>query len=378
MQRITNLKHLDRWLGQALTRMLPAAQAGRAPAGGRILVIRPGGIGDMVHLAPTLQRLKVLYPAGRIEVLAEGRNAGILPLCPGVDRTWRYDRAADLLAVLRSRYDLVIDTEQWHRLSAVVARLVRSDRKIGFATNERRRMFTDAVPYRQDDYEIESFLHLLEALAAGAGEWSAPFLAVPEPAAGRAAELLGPKGSPRVVLFPGASIPERQWGEARFAGLAERLHASGAKVVIVGGRQDRAQAEAIAARGRGLNLAGQTSLAETAAVIAAADLLVSGDSGLLHIAVGLDIPTVSLFGPGRVRKWGPPGRRHIVLNKELPCSPCTTFGYTPPCPIQARCLQEITVEEVFAAARKLLARGERHGPGAGGVGLSEPLRKGVS
>jgi ADP-heptose:LPS heptosyltransferase len=82
--------------------------------------------------------------------------------------------------------------------------------------------------------------------------------------------------------------------------------------------------------------------------------LLSGDSGVLHIAMGLGVPTVSLFGPGRAGKWAPRGERHIVINKGLSCSPCTTFGTTPPCPISAQCLNDITVDEVFNAVAVLL------------------------
>jgi ADP-heptose:LPS heptosyltransferase len=107
----------------------------------------------------------------------------------------------------------------------------------------------------------------------------------------------------------------------------------------------------------GLNLAGATTLAETAAVIKKSALLLSGDSGVLHIAVGLGVPTVSLFGPGRVKKWAPQGEHHIVINKELPCSPCTTFGHTPPCPIHAQCMRDISVDEVVTAVTMLLTSG---------------------
>ncbi len=83
-------------------------------------------------------------------------------------------------------------------------------------------------------------------------------------------------------------------------------------------------------------------------------MLVSGDSGVLHIAVGLNKPTVSLFGPGIAAKWAPRGEKHIVLNHHLDCSPCTRFGYTPSCSHGARCIQDITVEEVFTAVMTLL------------------------
>jgi ADP-heptose:LPS heptosyltransferase len=128
----------------------------------------------------------------------------------------------------------------------------------------------------------------------------------------------------------------------------------GIPVVVVGGQEDAAEGEKIVAGKSGLNLAGKTSLGETAAVIAKSTLLVSTDSGILHIGVGLGKRTVSLFGPGIVKKWAPRGPRHIVINRNLPCSPCTRFGYTPRCPISARCMTEITVDEVVAAVERII------------------------
>ncbi|HEY4744517.1 MAG TPA: glycosyltransferase family 9 protein, partial [Desulfuromonadaceae bacterium] len=161
-------------------------------------------------------------------------------------------------------------------------------------------------------------------------------------------------GKPFVTMFPGASIPERRWGADRFRSVVDLLASFGIRVVVVGGREDKDQGEEIVAGGAGINLAGRTSLSETAAVIQRSALLVSGDSGVLHIAVGLGKPTVSLFGPGRARKWAPRGERHVAITKELPCSPCTTFGTTPPCPMDAQCMKEITVDEVFNAVMMLL------------------------
>jgi ADP-heptose:LPS heptosyltransferase len=136
-----------------------------------------------------------------------------------------------------------------------------------------------------------------------------------------------------------------------------------------GSHADRDAGEEILEGLHGRNLAGRTSLAETAAVIDRSALLVSGDSGLLHMAVGLGKPTVSLFGPGSVAKWAPRGPGHIVLTKNLPCSPCTRFGYTPRCPRGAECLQSITVEEVAEAVFKLLeSRPEKEKPRRKAIG----------
>lgn len=353
---IAALKLIDRMVGGIATALLPAPVRGTLGEPRRILVIRPGGMGDAVLLIPVLLALKDTFPLAVISVLAERRNAAAFSLCPAVERVLLYERACDLIAALRGGYDVVIDTEQWHRLSAVVARLAGAPLSIGFASNSRRRLFSHPVSYRHEAYEVTSFFELLEPLGVEAAALKpGPFLSLPVAAMQRAGELLAPLGGQRfLALFPGASIAERRWGAERFRGVAERLTRRGISVVVVGGECDAVEAAAVLQGVGGLNLAGRTTLAETAAVIAQSALLLSGDSGVLHLAVGLGIPTVSLFGPGIEAKWGPKGKGHIVLNKQLSCSPCTRFGTTPPCPIKARCLSEITVTEVVAAVEKLL------------------------
>jgi len=321
-----------------------------------ILLIRPGGIGDAALLGPAIHYLKNEYPNIQITILAERRNAGVFSLIPDVDQLYCYDKPAEFRQAVSKKYDVVIDTEQWHRLSAVVARLIRSPIKIGFATNERRRMFTHTLPYSHDEYEVCNFNRLLEPLTglSEQTESTIPFLTIPTTSTASAEKLLAAlNDKPFVAIFPGASIPERRWGTDRFRAVANALIQKGYGIIVVGGAVDQADAQAIAG-GFGLNLAGQTSLTETAAVLARSALLVSGDSGLLHIAVGLGVPTVALFGPGRALKWAPQGKQHTVINKNLPCSPCTTFGTTPPCPYNARCMQEITVGEVVTHCLKQL------------------------
>jgi ADP-heptose:LPS heptosyltransferase len=354
------LKILDAILGSAITKILPKNyNLSCCNSNLYCMLIRPGGIGDAVHLIPVISFIKSLYPDISITVLAEKRNAGIFELSNDIDTVLLYDRPPDLLKALRGRYDIVIDTEQWHRLSAVVARLVMSPVKIGFGTNERRRMFTHTVSYFQDDYEADSFARLLAPLGISEDrvDRAAPFLSVPESISDQAVSLLKPLiGKPFVVFFPGASIAERQWGPDRFESVAANLAEKGYKIVVVGGHSDRADGELIGRSCEGVNLAGQTSLSETAAVINLSCLVISGDSGVLHIAVGLDIPTVSFFGPGIAAKWAPRGEKHIVLNSQQSCSPCTRFGTTPPCPYNVRCMKEITADQVLEAAVILLKK----------------------
>ena len=350
------LKFIDGLVGGSIAACLPAAPKRAAASLRRFLFIRPGGIGDAVLLAPALLAVKDRFPEAEITVLAERRNAAAFVLCPVVDRMLLYDAPGELIKALRGGYDVAIDTEQWHRLSAVVARLTRAPVSIGFATNDRKRLFAHQIDYSHEQYEAWSFFDLLALLGiARPAKLCTPFLTIGEQARLRAAELLAPlAGKPFVAFFPGASIAERHWGKERFQKVAERLAAEGIAIVVVGGKEDAEEGESIVKHCGGMNLAGRTTLVESAAVIARSALLLSGDSGVLHIAVGLGIPTVSLFGPGIEAKWGPKGGRDIVLNRHLACSPCTRFGTTPPCPIQARCLSEITPQQVVGAVESLL------------------------
>lgn len=325
----------------------------------RILIIRPGGIGDAVLLIPSVRILKESFPDSEIDVLAEGRNAEVFSLCKEVTAVFLYHRVSDLARVVGRGYDVVIDTEQWHRLSAAVAFLTRASIRVGFATNERARMFTHPVPYAQSAYEANSFLDLVAPLTGTSIVFDpeAPFVSAAPYLMG------GDRSQAIVVLFPGASVRERRWDDQRLSQLAAQLVQNGCRVVIVGGPNDVERSRAICAGGgpRVVNLGGKLSLKETAEVLAGSNVLVTADSGLMHLAYAVGTPTVALFGAGIQEKWAPRGGNHRVLNARLPCSPCTTFGYTPACPIDVECLRRISVDDVLAATLDVLRRAEPRG-----------------
>jgi ADP-heptose:LPS heptosyltransferase len=359
--KVRLLKILDRFLGNAAVFFMRKPKPVPCENPRSLLFIRPGGIGDAVHLLRAILAVKARFPECTITVLAEKRNASIFTFCGAVSRILLYDRPSDLIKVVRGTFDAVIDTEQWHRLSAVIARLSGAPMLVGYATNNRKKLFTHPIPYCHDTYEAESFLALLKPFGISVSRPVGPALEIPEKAvAGACKKVAVLDGSPYIALFPGASIVERRWGTAKFRELAGRIHGWGFPVVVVGGKGDELAGDAIVADGSGINLAGKTSLAETAAVLKHSLLLVTGDSGLLHIAAELRVPTVSLFGPGIEKKWAPRDERHIVLNKYLSCSPCTRFGYTPQCRIGASCLDRITVDDVERAIRRIL--GSSHFP----------------
>ncbi len=348
---------MDKTVGALLTYSLSSPRLRAFPSPQKILIIRPGGIGDAVLLIPTIKTLRKKFPHAIIDMLAEERNSAVYSLITAVNKVYHYDRPIELSEAVRGYYDLVIDTEQWHRLSAVVARLNAAPVLIGYATNERRKLFTHPVPYSHESHEIDSFFNLISFISEKIFfVCDTPFLTVPELSKIFILQRLKPLAGKKIIsFFPGGSLRERQWGSGRFRQTAEILCERGYGIVVVGGNDDMREGEKII-QGipNSMNFCGKLSLPETAAVLEQSSLLITGDSGIMHIGYGLGIKIVALFGPGREKKWAPREGNCIVINKHLSCSPCTTFGYTPKCKRNAECMKQITVAEVFAAAMTLL------------------------
>jgi lipopolysaccharide heptosyltransferase II len=362
------LKAIDRRIGRAAYQALVHRQRPRPGAGvlphpvRKILVLRPGGIGDAVLFFPLLHALRRAFPGARLDVLAERRNVGLFDANDVVDRAYAYDRGSgrDLLTVLQQRYDVAIDTEQTHFLSAIVTYFTGAPIRCGFDTQGRGGLFTHRVGYSDQVYEVRSFLSLACALTGKDQPFDPeqPFFPVREEHVAWARTLLGAVSREGVaVVSPGASMPQRRWAPERYQELIRWFVGKGWRVVIVGGSTDvvaaRRATEGIDGN-RVINLAGRTSLARTAAMIALADLYVSSDSGPLHIAYGVGTPTVHLFGSGILEKWAPAGSLYRAVHKALPCSPCTRYGYTPPCPYGVECMKQIEVADVIRRVIEVL------------------------
>ncbi|NIP31378.1 MAG: glycosyltransferase family 9 protein, partial [Candidatus Dadabacteria bacterium] len=298
----------------------------------KILVIRPGGIGDAVLLFPALKKLKDEFKDCRVDLLAEKRNYGIFKHCEYTENIILYDRKPfqSLLKLYRAGYDIVIDTEQWHRLTSVIGYLTRAPVRVGFNTNERVKLFTHSVEYSHEDYESVSFLNLVSSLTLKKYEFdpNREFLSLKMDDSSEIAEQMeeySKKWEYTVGIFSGATVDERLWGVKNFVEVAKKLNDNNIGIVVLGGDSeigDSREFEKVLDDGDFLSFVGRTTLHETAVVISKLDLFISSDTGLMHIAYGVGTPTVSLFGAGIEPKWGPKGAKNIIINKNLPCSPC--------------------------------------------------------
>jgi len=327
-----------------------------------ILLVRPGGIGDAVLLIPSLKILKKHFPGSRIDILAEKRNSEIFKNNTLITNLYLYDdfNTKNPLKVLKNSYQVVIDTEQWHKLTSVVTYLTKAPIRIGFSTNGRTEMYSHSVEYKQSDYESLSFLNLVSVLTGKKHRLNINGGFLNNKNKIENEEFLNYRKKFKLIigLFTGATVKERRWGVEKFAELAENLISKNYGIVMLGGRDDlreTAEIDKILKSKDFINMTGKTSLYETSQIIANLDLLISSDSGLMHIAYGTGTCTLSLFGAGIQNKWAPKGKNNYVINKNLACSPCTKFGYTPDCPIRVKCLTEISADEVSSKALEILA-----------------------
>lgn len=331
----------------------------------RILVIRPGGMGDMILLQPLLNSLKHHYPAAALDLVCESRNQGIAALGGCGVETFAYDTEPlrTLVALVQRRYDVAVDTEQFHNFSAVMSWISGAPLRIGFKINPGRNpIYTHLVNYDLEGYEAGEFMRLLHPLgiceqAVVSGALMA--YAKPRPAEG--------SGGVAVLIHVGASTRYKRWSVENYAGLINRILADAALALpgdavigLVGGPGDVACAREIAGlvdqATRVAVLAGDVPFARTADRIGRARIFIGGDSGLAHLAVALGTPTVVMFGPSDPRKWGVTGPSNAIVRKAMACSPCFIFGYHKRCHSIA-CMAGITVDEVMREVSRLLASG---------------------
>jgi ADP-heptose:LPS heptosyltransferase len=323
----------------------------------KVLIIRPGGIGDAVLLLPVLRELK--RGGHTLDILCEKRNVAVFRSQPGLcGQIFCYDVLGELTAVGRNSYDWVVDTEQWHCLSAVLSRLIRSRRTIGFGTRpERAGLFYTAVEYSHEAYELHNFSRLFSLLGLrgrlhleGSYAVSAPDIAWAKASLSR----------PYAALALGGSSAARRFSSEQLVLMGRLIIDSGLNVVLLGGGDMKVFAGKLLDEMKSpgvVSFVGKTSLAQSVALVAGARCFIGQDSGLLHIAAALSVPSVAVFGPGNRNKWAPENTRTFFVDSGLLCSPCTFFGYAvPQCHGTYPCLRspELTVR-LLQAVKEILS-----------------------
>ncbi|MGC4831106.1 glycosyltransferase family 9 protein [Micromonospora arida] len=270
-----------------------------------ILVLRALGVGDLVTAVPALRALRAAYPSRELALAAPGWLAPLVDLVGGVDRlvdTAGLEGPLRVGSAPRVAVNLHGRGPQSHRLLAAT----RPGRLLAFASPDAG--CVDGPRWAVDEHEVDRWCRLLS------------WYGIPADRADLSLRRLGAAGLPSgvTVLHPGSKIPAKRWPAERFAALARALTDQGHRVLLTGSADERALVARVA-EAAGLSpdavLAGRTDLGALAALVADARLVVSGDTGVAHLATGYGTPSVVLFGPVPPAHWGPPPDRprHRVL-----------------------------------------------------------------
>jgi predicted lipopolysaccharide heptosyltransferase III len=341
----------------------------------RLLVLAIRALGDVVLTTPIYRILKCAYPTGTIDVVVERPYGELLRGNPNIDAVYEVDRGRDLPrtvswsaqvrligALRRKHYDAVVDLFSGPR-SALMARLTGARCRIGEDTRGRGRgwLYTHPIPVqREEEHLVVQKLRLIQPLVGVVKEAPLELFLLPgeRDEAGKSLRAEGAReGAARVGFFPGAGWAHKQWPADRFAELGDVLSAEwDADIILFGGPNDVIACEAVAVRmrGRSLLLCGPHSLRATAALISHMNLFISNDTGPMHMAVALRVPTVALYGPSNVRKYAPWGEAVQVVSSHLPCSPCPQQEDT--CHLVGRVRQECMLGISVAAVREAIDR----------------------
>ena len=334
----------------------------------KILFIKLSALGDTILILPLLKEIKNQIPGVRLSMVVTEINNGALENFKYIDNLILFEPKEYILnpfgfisffSKLRTnRYDIVIDADQWLRISAIISFFTFAKMRIGFKTKGQFNYycFTEIVKHRKDEHELECFFELVK-----------PIGIIPEnkgliPLHGnsdikKSEELLrryniGPEF---IVLHP--EVPshgkQRAWPLENFALLAEKLKQSyDYKIVITSSANGRKLADKLnqLLRNSGVVISG-LPLKILSAFVSKARFVICSNTGFMHLAAASGTKVIALHGPTNSIKWGPYGEKHITINSSTDCSPCLYLGFEYKCHSN-KCMQAITAEDVFDLVKK--------------------------
>lgn len=345
-----------------------------SPAIRRILAVSCTALGDTLLSTPAIRALRQAYPAAHLTLLA---HPSLLPLfadLPEVDDVLPFDgKWRNFLATARrlqqSGYDLAVILHGNEPQATPLAYLSGARYVFKLPNNNRFRfLLSNSTPVKSwDDFGHGLDQRLAVAELAGAAPAADRRMTVPELPAGEAAVVAalaerGWQAAPLVVLQPGASTRSRRWPRGRFIAAALQLAATRPELrfVVTGSPAEAALCGEVAAGiveggGKAWASAGQLPLIALPALLRHGRVLVSGDTGPMHLAVTVGTPVVALFAVSDPARSGPgyDAERHIVIRKHRTCDPC----FSKNCPYaEPICMDNISVDEVVAAVTTVLSR----------------------
>jgi lipopolysaccharide heptosyltransferase I len=331
------------------------------------LIVRLGSLGDVVHGIPVVAALRQEFPTSRIDWMVDPRYVELLNLVVGLDRRIGVDPRAVKRGQARQRfretlrelrhtgYDAAIDLQGLLK-SAMLARSIRARRTIGFPRKHLREplarlFYTDAPDPGDATHVIYKNLSLLAPLQVTDRRVRFP-LEIPRTATSQ--QIINRfEGHDYTLINPGAAWPNKRWPPARFGAVAALIarEFGWRSLVLWGPGEQELAHEVVATSGGAAEISPPTTITDLFGVARTARLMISGDTGPLHIAGAVNTPIVALYGPTRPERNGPWGLSDVALSRVHQCS-CL---YERKCRKAERCIDDISVAEVISAVQRRVA-----------------------
>ncbi len=353
----------------------------------KFLIINPFGIGDVLFTTPVIRAIKEAYPQSFIGYWCNERAGEILKNNPRVDTVFALSRGdlkkirhkspikgmGILLSLVRKirqeKFEVSLDFSLDHRYS-LISKLAGIKKRSGFDYKRRGGFLTHRISIEgyTSKHVVEYYLDLLKFIDIKPQHYNLELFISAECKL-KSKNILaryGIKESELVVgIAPGAGASwgkdaaVKHWPAEKYGELADRIAENfNAKIIIFGDGSEKPIAEVImnTARYKPIDLAGKTTLEELAGLISNLNILITNDGGPLHMAVALGIKTVSIFGPVDETVYGPypPSAKHTVIKEDIDCRPCYQNFRFAGCMNDRRCLEDISVDEVYSAVDKLI------------------------
>lgn len=332
----------------------------------KILIRGTNWIGDAIMTLPAVASIRATYPQAHIALLAKQWVADIYKLFSELDEIIIYEKKFDTptgvfrLAkkLKKENFDAAILLQNAIE-AAIIARVAGIPLRAGYDSDARGFLLTHRVRRTQkikNVHQTEYYLEMVISLGCApiAREMHLETKINPIVVRKVLKKFIPETKKNLIGIAPGATYgAAKKWFPERFAQLTDRL--AGAffgQTIILGGNDDKKTAQEIDELSDAplINLAGKTTLTEAAYLISQCSLFISNDSGLMHIAGALNIPTIAIFGSTNPVTTSPLGSQSVIIRKEVSCSPCLKET----CPTDFRCMKLISVEDVFSVAQKLM------------------------
>jgi heptosyltransferase I len=330
----------------------------------KVLIVRLGSLGDIIHAIPAAAAIRHAFPKATIDWLVDVRHRELLELVPVVDRriavnTSNFRSLSSTITQLRrARYDVVLDLQGLLK-SAVLARLSAASRTVGFPADLLReraaRFFYTETAGDAAPHVIDKNLSMLKAVGVRMPDVVFPLEDRHPQIAAEARSRLGiPAGRRFAVINPGAAWPNKRWPPVYFAEVSRELakrHDLRSLVLWGPGEEQIAQA-VVAASDNTAAVSPSTTIADLVSLTKAAALMISGDTGPMHVAAACGTPLVGIFGPTDPQRNGPWAEDDLTVSRHHACA----CHYQRQCRIAGWCLLDISPREVMDLVDRRLGR----------------------